>query len=234
MSQEIEIRRVPIQPFELMKRSLALMGDQYWLFVGLTFVGLLIASFVPMGILLGPMMCGIYLCFFRKMAGKTATFELLFQGFDYFVESLIVTLLVMAVSLVILLPIGGIVFLTTLLGVAGGGERLSFLGVIFGAFMFIGVFLVSLIINACFSFAYPLVVDRRMKALDAVKASFRGVMANLGGILVATLTFGVIYLLGSCLCWIPAILFTPIPLGAFAILSREIFPGTAKPEIVAY
>ena len=233
MSQEIEVRRVLIQPLELMKQSLALMGDQYWLFVGLTFVGLLIASFVPMGILLGPMMCGIYLCFFRKMEGRLASFELLFQGFDYFVESLIVTLLVIAVSLVVLLPIGGIVIAVTILGVAGG-ERLGILGVLFGTFMFFGVFLVSLIINACFTMAYPLVVDRRMKALDAVKASFRGVMANLGGILFATVIFGVIYLLGSCLCWVPAILFTPIPLGAFAILSREIYPVDAKPEIMNY
>jgi len=231
MYQEVEVRRVAIQPFDLMKQSMDLMGDQYWLFVGVTFVGLLIASFVPMGILLGPMMCGIYLCVFRRMVGKPASFELLFQGFDYFVESLIVTLLLLAASLVVIVPVGGIMFGVALVGAAGGDGGGSFLGMLLMAIMFFGVFIVSLIINACFAFAYPLVVDRRMKALDAVKSSFRGVMANLAGILVASIVFGIIYLLASCLCWFPAILFSPIPLGVFAILSREIFPVGAKPEI---
>jgi hypothetical protein len=232
MYQETEVRRVAIQPFDLMKQSLDLMGDQYWLFVGVTFVGLLISSFVPLGILLGPMMCGIYLCFFHRLVGKPASFELLFQGFDYFVESLIVTLLLLAASLVVMLPIIGIMFGFALVGATGGEGGVPILGMAFVVIMSLGVFVVSMIINACFAFAYPLVVDRRMKALDAVKASFRGVMANLSGVLVASIVFGVIYVLASCLCWFPAILFAPIPLGVFAILSRQIFPVGAKPEIL--
>jgi hypothetical protein len=49
---------------------------------------------------------------------------------------------------------------------------------------------------------------------------------------VATIVFGIIYVLASCLCWFPAILFAPIPLGVFAILSREILPVGDKPQIL--
>jgi uncharacterized membrane protein len=166
------------------------------------------------------------------MSGKPASFELLFSGFDFFVESLIVTLLLLAASLVIAIPVGGIMFALIAIG-AAGGEGAVWILLVFMAVMFFGIFLISMIIHACFAFAYPLVVDRRMTALDAVKASFRGVMTNLVGILIATIVFSIIYVFASCLCWFPAILFAPIPLGVFAILSREVFPVTAKPEILS-
>jgi hypothetical protein len=44
-------QKVSVAPLALLKQSLALMGDQYWLFLGITFVGMLIASLAPMGIL---------------------------------------------------------------------------------------------------------------------------------------------------------------------------------------
>ena len=77
-----EFRRVPIEPVDCLMRAGSLTGDQYWLFVGICFVGVLIGSLAPLGILLGPMMCGIYLCYFGRERGYRATFELLFKGFD--------------------------------------------------------------------------------------------------------------------------------------------------------
>ena len=55
-------RQISINPIDLYKRSLALMGDQYWLFVAMTFLAILIGSVVPFGILMGPMFVGLYLC----------------------------------------------------------------------------------------------------------------------------------------------------------------------------
>ncbi|MGI8835753.1 MAG: hypothetical protein ACR2H4_03840 [Pyrinomonadaceae bacterium] len=51
-----EFRRKAVEPVECIKAGWSLIRDQYWLFVGLTAVGFLIGSFVPLGILLGPMM----------------------------------------------------------------------------------------------------------------------------------------------------------------------------------
>lgn len=63
MDEEIVAQKVPLRPIELLKEGRQLVGEQYWLFVGITFVGMLVGNAVPMAILLGPMMCGIYLCY---------------------------------------------------------------------------------------------------------------------------------------------------------------------------
>ena len=70
---------VPLDPIGLLKRSYAMMGDQYFLFVGITAVGIILGSLVPFGILLGPMMVGIYLCYIDREKGKTVEFGTLFK-----------------------------------------------------------------------------------------------------------------------------------------------------------
>ena len=57
-----------------------MVRPQYWLMVAVVLVGILIGSFAPMGILLGPMMCGIYLCLLGLMRGERIEFGLLFKG----------------------------------------------------------------------------------------------------------------------------------------------------------
>ena len=82
-----------VEPVECLKQGWALIKNRYWLYVGVTLVGLLIGSVVPLGILMGPMMCGIYLMLLQEMRGRPTEFSTLFKGFDYFIESLIATLI---------------------------------------------------------------------------------------------------------------------------------------------
>ena len=88
-----EFSRKAVEPVACIKAGWSLIRNQYWLFVGLSVVGVLIGSVVPFGILMGPMMCGIYLVLLEHMRGRPIEFGMLFKGFDYFVESLIATLL---------------------------------------------------------------------------------------------------------------------------------------------
>src|SRR3954447_20174825 len=92
-----------IKPVECIKEGWALIKDQYWLFLGLTMVGLLLGGAVPI-VLLGAMMVGLFLCLFEKMAGRQFEFGLLFKGFDYFVPGLVVTAIKMIPILVIMVP----------------------------------------------------------------------------------------------------------------------------------
>ena len=48
-----------IRPIECMKEGWDLIKDQYWLILGITTVGMLIGSFIPLGIGIGAMFCGI-------------------------------------------------------------------------------------------------------------------------------------------------------------------------------
>lgn len=93
-----------VEPMECLKTGWALVKSQYWLFFGISAVGLLIASVVPLGILMGPMMCGIYLAYFQVRRGQPIEFGILFKGFDHFGQSLIATLIHIVPILIIFIP----------------------------------------------------------------------------------------------------------------------------------
>src|SRR5258706_3434357 len=159
-------RRV-VRPIECLESGWALVKDRYWLFVGLILVGLLIGGLVPMGIIMGPMMCGIYLSLFHHMRGRKIEFGLLFKGFDYFVESLIATLLQLVPVLIILIPFY-VVFFAGLLTYSrghqrGGGnppEPAAIAALISGVCVFVlAIIVVGLIVGVLFIFSYPLIVD---------------------------------------------------------------------------
>ena len=76
-SDYVPHEKVAIDPFHCIRESRSVIGEQYWLFVGVTTVGWLIASAVPFNILLGPMVCGMFLCFQQRMRGEQAKFETL-------------------------------------------------------------------------------------------------------------------------------------------------------------
>src|SRR6478752_4659273 len=90
---DASFRRGAIRPTDCFRAGWELIKADYWLFLGIALVGWLLAALVPFGILAGPMMCGIYLCLFRAQRGRAVKFEILFKGFDYFVQSLIATLI---------------------------------------------------------------------------------------------------------------------------------------------
>ena len=104
MTPEIPFKRQAVEPVECLKRGWELIKDQYWLFVGMTFIGLLVGGAVPLGILLGPMMCGLYLTFFKKRRGEPIEFGTLFKGFDFFGPSLVATLLHVVPIVAIVVP----------------------------------------------------------------------------------------------------------------------------------
>src|SRR3954471_15709790 len=93
-----------VQPIECFRAGWAQIKDRYWFFLGVTTVAMLLASLVPLGILMGPMMCGMYLVLFEHMRGRAVDFNLVFKGFDRFVESLIATLIQLAAIFLSMLP----------------------------------------------------------------------------------------------------------------------------------
>ena len=93
MTPEIPFRRNAVEPVECIKGGWDFIKNQYWLFLGMTLVAILIGSAVPLGILLGPMMCGLYMSFFKARRGEAIEFGTLFKGFDYFGQSVVAALL---------------------------------------------------------------------------------------------------------------------------------------------
>jgi hypothetical protein len=221
-----EFRRKAVEPVVCIKAGWNLIRNQYWLFVGITVVGILVGSVVPFGILLGPMMCGIYLALFKTKRGQSIEFGDLFKGFDYFGDSLIATLLHLVPILVVFVPSYIVFYIGLFFMMPRNGEPdpralFSFFG-LFAVFWLVMMVLLILV-SVGFTFAYPLIVDRRLSGLNAVKLSIRAGMANFWQLLGMLLLNGLVSFVGLLFCYVGAFLVLPITFAAIAIAYEQVF-----------
>ncbi len=228
-----EFRRKAVEPVACIKAGWNLVRNQYWLFVGLSVVGILIGSVVPFGILLGPMMCGIYLALFKTRRRQAVEFNDLFKGFDYFGDSLIATLLHLVPVLVVFVP-SYIVFYIALFFIMprNGEPEPHSLFALFGLFaiFWLVMMVILIIVSVGFTFAYPLIVDRRLSGLNAVKLSIRAAMANFWRVLGLLLLNGLLSIGGVVLCYVGVFLVLPITFAAIATAYEQVF-GLASGDV---
>jgi hypothetical protein len=231
----IQFRTGVIKPVECVKEAWALIKDQYWLFLGITFVGVFIGSAVPI-VLAGPMMVGIYLCLFRRMRGEPVEFGMLFKGFDHFAQALIAALLQMIPMVIVMVPAYIIMFVLMMTSVPRGGGRMdpdeswrfvfTFLG--FELVFVVVILAVTIVVSIFFMFAFPLIADRNLSGLDAVKLSIKAARANFGGVLGLVLVCVGLGILGVLCCYVGAFLVMPVSFASYAIAYRRVFPETSQ------
>ena len=227
MTPEIPFRRNVVDPVECIKGGWEIVKNQYWLFVGMTLVGILIGSAVPLGILLGPMMCGLYLTFFKVRRGEPIEFGTLFKGFDYFGPSVIATLLHIVPIIAIVLPAYFLFYISIFVSMAAQGDDpnpAAFIGIMamFGVFWLV-VMVIVIVISVGFTFAYPLIVDRRLQGFDAVKLSFRAAMANFWRLLIMMLLTSLMSIAGVLACYIGMFFVFPIVYATIARAYEQVF-----------
>lgn len=221
-----EFRTGVIRPVEVYKEAWEIMKDQFWLIFAITLVGLLIGSVVPI-VLVGPMLCGIYLCLLDKVDGQPVVFDRLFKGFNYFLPGLIVALVFMVPVMVFF-----VVVYIPMIAIAVAGDRMSpddLWPFIIGMLAFELVFAVIMtLIHSLLIFAFPLIVDRGLNGWQAVKLSARAVWANRGG--VAGL-FGVgilVAFVGYLALCVGIYLAFPVLMMAMAVAYRKVFPSSEQ------
>ncbi len=235
-SSSIEFRRNVVEPVECIKAGWHLIKSQYWLFVGISAVGYLIGSFVPLRILMGPMMCGIYLALFQVRRNQPIEFATLFKGFDYFVDSLIATLLHLIPMIVIFVP-SYLLFYAAIFfilprqgGEPDAGTMLGFFG--FFAIFWLVMMVIMIVVSVVFTFAYPLIVDRRLSGIDSVKLSIKAGMANFWRLLGLLLLTGLLSVAGALLCFVGVFLVLPISFAAIAVAYEQVFGlGEMQPNL---
>ncbi|MBI2803533.1 MAG: hypothetical protein HYX68_00950 [Planctomycetes bacterium] len=235
MSEDpVEFNRGAIHPMQCLREGWQLIREQYWLFVGIVFVGGFIAGLGPMGILIGPMFCGFFLCLFRREHGQEADFSLLFKGFDYFIPGLVPSLAMTIPALFMVMGAVAIYMILLFSALAvevnqqqqGGQPNPAFIlgpmGVYFGLILLI-VF-ISQAINMFLLFSFPLIVERQMSGWNAVKLSVRAALGNLGGLIGLFILLVLLRLASSLLCFVGQILEAPLQIAALAIAYRQVFP----------
>lgn len=221
-----------VRPVECIRAGWELIKDQYWLFVGVSLVAILIGQLAPMGILLAPMMCGVYLAVFEKMRGQTVEFGTLFKGFDFFGQSLVALLVHLIPVFVVMVPLVGILFLGfifTMPDAGGGGEPALGALIVLTILSTFAMIVILIAVNVLFTFAYPLIVDRKLSGIEAVKLSMKAGKANFWGLLGLLLLNGLLVLAGAMFCYVGALLFLPVGFAASAVAYRAVF-GLAPAE----
>lgn len=235
---DIPFKRNAVEPIKCLKDGFELVKGQYWLFVGICFVAVLVGSVVPFGILMGPMMCGIYLTFFSKRRGLPIEFATVFKGFDYFGPSVIATLIHVVPIIIIIVPSYLLFYVGLFLALPGsGGEPdpsalFVFLGVM--VVFWLVVVCIMIVISVAFTFSYPLLVEHRLQGLDAVKLSARAAFANFWRLLGLSLLSGLLGFAGVLLCYVGVFFVFPISFAALAIAYEQVFGlGSApiKPDL---
>jgi uncharacterized membrane protein len=235
-SATVEFRRNAVEPMECLKAGWNLIKNQYWLFVGITAMGVIIGSVVPFGILLGPMMCGLYLALFQTRRGQPIEFGILFKGFDYFGDSVVATLLHLIPIVVVLVPTYILFYAGFFIMMSrGNGEPSQ--GAVLGFFGFFAVFwlvmiVILVLLSVVFTFAYPLIVDRRLSGVEAVKLSIRAALANFWRLLGLLLMTGLMGFVGVLFCYVGAFFVMPISFAAIATAYEQVFGlGEFQPNL---
>jgi len=231
--EQTDFRTGVIQPIECVKEGWALIKDQYWLFFGISIVGILVGGVFPI-LLLGPMMAGIFICLLQRQRSQPVEFGTLFKGFELFVPGLIVTVIKMIPIVILMVPFYIIMFAimgaTMPRGQASPEDMSRFMASFFGfEIVFVSVVIVvSIAIEIFFMFAFPLVADRKLSGLDAVKLSFKAGKANFGGILGLLLVNAGLSILGVLCCFIGVYFYLPVSFAAMAVAYRRVFPDIAE------
>lgn len=176
------------------------------------FTGLITAT------LSGILTCGIYTALSRKANGGTPQFGDLFEGFQYFQQCLIVSLIVTLINfaLNVVLLIIGVAFgvsafgagLLTRNGKFDPSALAPIIGVVF--IMLLIYIVIAFIIAVCTFFTYPLITERKLSAFEALKLSVRAGMSNFFGIIGLFIINSFIALGGLLVCGIGVFFVIPI------------------------
>ena len=175
-----EFKTGVIRPVECFKEGWALIKDQYWLLFGITLLGVLIGG-ASMYILMGAMMCGMYYCYLQKIDGKTVELDGLWIGFQKWLPSLVLMLLIIVPMIIVYVIIYIPFIVAMVLGSKLSPEELT--GLFIGALAFD---MVVIVLMVCFHtlliFSFPLIIDRNLGAWESITVSAKAVWKNLGGI----------------------------------------------------
>ena len=163
---QIDITENRIDAFSAVSEGWSLVRDQYFLFVVISLIFMLLTSIDYVGLLLqGPLTCGYYFCLLAKMRGERVHLGMIFLGFNYLIPSIIVWLISLAPLKFFSIPEVNSGILSA---------AVASFPPIMAALVIIGFILAYVAWAIGTSFAFPLLVDYKVSVGEAIGLSFRG------------------------------------------------------------
>ena len=217
-----EFRTGVISPVECVKEGFERIKKDYWLLFAISLVGALIGG-ATMYILLGAMACGMFYAYLNAIDGKPVVFDDLWKGMNYFGPGLVVTLLIFVPAIAYYLFVY-FTFIVAIIGGAQAGEA----GMV-GALVVFGLIDLAVLIglvsfHTLLTFSFPLIIDRNLGAIDAMKTSAKAVWANLGGVAGLIVVNMGLMILGYLALCIGMYFVIPIMIAGNAAAYRRVFP----------
>jgi uncharacterized membrane protein len=207
-----------------------LLGDQYFTFLGISLVGMLISGAVPL-ILVGPVYCGMALCLLKQARNGPMVFDDLFKGFEYFGQSIIAALVYFGATLVVFIPFA-IAYVAGMVMIASGEGPLIGIGIVLLILVVLMSSFVTVMGGVVFFFACNLIVERNMEGLPAIGLAFKGFMKNAIGITFAALLGQIAMFIAAMLCFVPMLFVLPIMLAGHFVIYKKVFgDGQVKPPV---
>lgn len=225
---EPEFQLGTIKAFECLKEGWELIKNDYWLLFAITLVGVLIGG-ATMYILLGAMLVGIYMCYLKVIDGEPIQFDILFKGFDRLGAGLVVVLFIVVPIIVVYVFIY-IPFIAAAIMAENrvGEETILPMLVVFGV-----IDLVIILVMVCFHtlliFAFPLIADRRLGGIAAMKLSARAVWRNLSGVTGLIVVNMLLSIAGQLALCIGIYFAIPIMMACNVVAYRKVFPRRDRP-----
>jgi len=192
IAQRIEARGWSISAPDCVGRGFALVRQNFWLTVGATFLVYLVigaAGMIPFGgiIVQGPLLGGLFWMLLKLIRGEYTTVGDAFAGFQRGWGQLVgVSLVTTLLAVVALIPAG----IALAVAIAGSNGEPSVPGIVIAAALGFFGMLFAVYLTVAWTFALPLVADKRMEFWPAMRLSKRVVTMHWWQV------FGVIFLTG--------------------------------------
>ncbi len=241
MPSDVQFNRSAVRAADCVSEGWRIISSNYGLYLGMTFVFLLIlfaVNFIPYigGIvnqfLYGMFICGIYIAILTSERGGQPDFGMLFGGFNYFLQCFVVMLIQLLPSLVIMTVLVPVFLLS------GSGNLLDPNSIkpeqiqqminpqmiIFMVVLYLFVILLTFVLKIFLLFALPLVADRGIGVGEALSLSFKAATGNIGGLVLLVLLEILIVIGGFLMLCIGIIFVLPIIFAAEIAAYRQVFP----------
>jgi uncharacterized membrane protein len=237
MTNNIEFDRGAIRPSECISEGWESIKANYWLYFGISVIATIILACVPCVniFIAGPIMAGVYYCYFRNLRNENVEFGMMFKGFEAFVPTMVCGIIQMVPEI-----IGQGIRLTVNLADIGskmnktGGSREFFQSsdtalasglIVIGIVVGLGFIIFNIIWRIVFLFAVPILAENPTLSIgETLKLSARAGWANGGMIFVLGLLEGLLILVGFLALCVGFLFVLPVVMAANAVAYRQVFP----------
>ncbi len=226
-SENIRFNKSAVNAVECVSKGWEIVKPNYLMFFAIG-LGVAILGCIPVvsWFLIGPLFVGIYAGLLKQYRGEQADFGILMSGFSKLIPTIVVGILLLLPAIV-LNTYNLALRIVQALAIFNPSELSAGAATAFGLFGFllnVVALFASIIFWISFTFALPLLADKNLSMMEAIKLSAKAGWANAGGLFLLLLLIGLMLIGGVIALCIGIFFVLPIMYAAITVAYRQVFP----------